>query len=502
MNHTKHKILELGSENLLAYLLNDISNAFGSSDDGIIIKAFATFFGLKPIRWWRSFLIQTEALFQCHGKSGKIFKTSPRGYPQGSNASPGSFLMLMRGLHDSFKGSGHLYTFADDTTFCTWGETKLEIQKNLQDFLNFFEKFCEAINIKVNAAKTQLCPLQLDQRNNSDLKVKLCNEKIQEVDKFNLLGLNINNKLNFKPHFKIIVDRLKKKTYQVIKNIDKCSYQFAKILIQAYMQSTASHGLAYLPKPDRATCTRINAQINKPIRNKFATSEERKDRKKCRKIKQWKILSRVGLSSFENTARVAKLTELNKIARTGLPVTDFSRLVKCFEDLGETRRNRGIPVLTSRPRVLNGLREKIHECQPYDAVKLLNQLPFRIKSLFGTKEFDHVVKDFFHTICQHTESSDYRCDNCGLKSVIFDGSQIKDIDCKQLYLNGLKHKRWTKTKYGKLEKFFTENSENRIIQNNRHKLIQQSLKASHRFIYFVRCKNFWPASELNRDSLD
>ena len=129
VNHTKHKILESNPRNLLAYLLNDISNAFGSSDDGIIIKAFAAFFGLKPLRWWRSFLIQTEALFQCHGKNGTIFRTSPRGYPQGSNASPGSFLMLMRGLHKNFSGSGHLYTFADDTTFCTWGETKIEIQK-------------------------------------------------------------------------------------------------------------------------------------------------------------------------------------------------------------------------------------------------------------------------------------------------------------------------------------------------------------------------------------
>ena len=489
VNHARRLLLEGDPRRKLAIILNDISNAFGSSDDGVILMAFSAFFGLRPLRWWRSFLAQTEAQFSSNGESGTKFKTSPRGYPQGSTASPGSFLMLMRNCHQ-FTGAGHVLSFADDTTFCTYSKTDEELRENLQNFLDFFENFCFSLNIRVNPGKTQMCPLQTEGTIVGDIEVKVCGERIERVKEFNLLGISQDHKLNFKPQFEKVLRSLKYKGHQVVRNLDRISYKFTKILIQSYLHSTIGHGLAYMPLPDRNMCGRLNAQINKCLRKKFSLRSEKNDPTVVARLKQWKILGRCGLPSVENLSRIARLTELNKIAREGVPTKDFETLVSCFESGRENRRNKGIPVLTNQPETIRNCRRKLSDCQPYNAINLLRKLPSSLARHFGTKVFDSLIKNFFTNCCQHSERSAYVCRNCGLDSQIIECRDITETEAKQLYDNGKKLSRWVKKGEKNITQIFVDQTADFYIRH-RTSLIEKSEVLGHKFLCHARETNFW-----------
>lgn len=469
-------------------LLNDLSNAFGSCDDMKIVDELSEIFGCGPSRFWRSFLIQTTVVVENGGKKSIAFATAPRGYPQGSVASPGSFLLLMKKLHDNKYGDS-TYSFADDTTTVQNGENKIAIETTLQDWLNKFKDFCENLNIKINAKKTNLCHLKIGNKKPENLQIEVNDERVEAVRDFNLLGVQMNEKLNMKNHWTKTATKMKQKGGQIIRTGNNFNPNFNRDMITGYLHGTTGHCLDYLPIPDKNDSGRLNAKINDVCRERFCTFDERRNRVSIRKMKQYELLGRCDLMSIDNQSRQSRLLRLNKIAMTGYPLEEFKLLIECFEVKNETRQNKGIPMLTHRPAVTRRYNHRIHECQPYDAIEELNKLPLDIKKHFATPRFELIIKKTFRTICQHSERNEYFCDNCGTGTGTLRSGTIGADNLRKMIIGGRQIKRWTKSR--PLLKPEEINAASFNFKNFRDMLKNRSLQESNRFLNFCKEVDFW-----------
>ena len=471
-------------------LINDLSNAFGSCDDMRITDELAEIFGVGPSRFWRSFVTQTWVQVEKNGTSSVKFATAPRGYPQGSVASPGSFLMLMRNLHQNKYGN-ETYSFADDTTHVGSGRNTQELEEKLQDWLNLFKNFCDRLNIKINASKSNLCHLKLGGPviDKKEITIEVNEEKIEAITIFNLLGVLMNEKLNFKDHWQRISVRLKQKSGQIVRKNKNFSLNFSRDMISGYLHGTTGHCLDYLPLFDRNDSSKLNSKINSAVRSKFCTKKEKSDRVRMNKTKQYDLLGRADLISVDNQSRQARLLRLNKIARTGLPPEEFELLVECLETRRENRTNGGVPMLTSLPRHVKQFQQRITECQPYDAIRELNRLPFDVKKLFGTELFEPTIKKLFRSICQHSEKNEYFCQNCGVNTGTFRSPTVSTDNLRKMIIGGTQIKRWTKNRpLFKPDDIQPPKSDPNFLL--RH-LKTRSLLTTEKFLHFCREVNFW-----------
>ena len=76
------------------FIQTDQSNAFGSPDVEAILRELDDKISDGAHDLLKSFLLQSEAMVQMEGRCSVTFKTSPRGFTQGSCMSPICFCSL------------------------------------------------------------------------------------------------------------------------------------------------------------------------------------------------------------------------------------------------------------------------------------------------------------------------------------------------------------------------------------------------------------------------
>ena len=188
----------LDNSKIVGTVLMDLSKAYDCLPHSFLIAKLAAYgFDLNSLELISSYLSNRYQRVKINSKFSNYLKV-PQGVPQGSILGPLLFNFFINDLFNCIEIS-EVCNFADDTTIYTEGnnleiaKTKLELETN--NVLNWFK-----INSMVaNPAKFQI--MFLGQGiTNKELNFKIDNITLSCSTEVKLLGIFIDEKLNFEKH--------------------------------------------------------------------------------------------------------------------------------------------------------------------------------------------------------------------------------------------------------------------------------------------------------------
>lgn len=158
-------------------------------------------------------LIDRELILK--GRDFVIKKQLSLGLPQGCKLSPVLFNLYTAGVHSVIGNNDKLFQFADDFAVLGRGDTVQEANQVAQRAVTRIVTKLRSLNLQVNARKCGCIGFKVKDK---VLKIKIGNERIEQVNVIRYLGVWIDKRLNFRKHMEILTDDCKKRL-NVIKRV-------------------------------------------------------------------------------------------------------------------------------------------------------------------------------------------------------------------------------------------------------------------------------------------
>ena len=202
--HVLIRMVEEWKENLdnnfiVGAVLTDLSKAFDCKlHDLLIAKLSAYGLNSDSLCYIYSYLKDRKHCVQINNEQSE-FDTMISGVPQGSIFGPILYNIFFNDFF-FFIPKASVHNFADDNTLASFAST-------LKELLPILESECEAaINwlhnnkMIVNSDKFQVILLDKRGSDNTNIELKIGTEKIKSTSSVKLLGVHIDDKLNFNHH--------------------------------------------------------------------------------------------------------------------------------------------------------------------------------------------------------------------------------------------------------------------------------------------------------------
>ena len=193
------------------------------------------------LKWFESYLSNRK---QCTLVNRCLSEMAPIevGVPQGAILSVILFKIFINSMPKCLKFSSAIL-YADDTTIYLIGKSFKFLRMKVQSDLDSMSVWLQSNGLKLNVKKTKCMVL-----NNADLlldpSLEVDGQPIEVVSEFKFLGIYIDTKLNFVPHFTHIHDKLIKSSY-IVRQLGKLlPYDCMKTLYYAYFYSHLTYGLS------------------------------------------------------------------------------------------------------------------------------------------------------------------------------------------------------------------------------------------------------------------
>ena len=161
-----------------------------------------------------------ENRYQKTITNGKVseLKKITCGVPQGSILGPLFFLIYINDLQGVL-GNNKFHLYADDTVIYCINDDVKEAEKELQNVLDKFSKWCaiNALTINTSKTKTMLFGSRIKIKNSYKPELYSNKELLQVVPTYKYLGVNLDQTLNFKYHLECLVSNITFKLYMFSK---------------------------------------------------------------------------------------------------------------------------------------------------------------------------------------------------------------------------------------------------------------------------------------------
>ena len=198
----------------------DISKAFDRVWHASLLSKLPSF-GFPPslCLLLSSFLSDRSISALVDGATSSSFSVNC-GVPQGSVLSPTLFLLFINDLLNCTSNSVHSY--ADDSTlhssthfksapsFASRVASRLQLSDSILADLDGISRWGHGNLVKFNSLKTQLLHISLS-KTPPNFPILFDGSPVSPVSNINILGLNINNKLSWKPHITMVAKAASKK---------------------------------------------------------------------------------------------------------------------------------------------------------------------------------------------------------------------------------------------------------------------------------------------------
>ena len=184
-------------------LLMDLSKAFDSiPHDLLICKLHAYGFSSSACKFMSSYLYNRWQRVKIKDVRSD-WKETKRGIPQGSCLGPLLFNLFLNDIF-TFVETCELYNYADDNTLSICNHDKNIVLEMLLNDANVMTKWFRDNLMKVNPDKFQFMFMQPSKYSQQLNELKIENNIIEISENVKLLGVTIDNRLNFNDHVKML----------------------------------------------------------------------------------------------------------------------------------------------------------------------------------------------------------------------------------------------------------------------------------------------------------
>ena len=199
----------------------DFTEAFDSINHQILLQKLK-FYGIdeNPLKLFQSYLTNRLQYVQINlASSSHQFISS--GVPQGSILGPLLFLIFINDIHSCSNTNYIIY--ADDTTIYNSSSDIHHLYLDMNTTLNNINKWSQSNRLSINISKTKYMIFNKSVKSMNSI-IKIGNDEVYQVDSFKLLGVIIDNNLNYKEH----INNLTKKINKSIGIINKIKFFLLK----------------------------------------------------------------------------------------------------------------------------------------------------------------------------------------------------------------------------------------------------------------------------------
>ncbi len=223
-----YKNLE-GKESTISVFL-DLSKAFDVVDHGILLHKLS-YYGVRgfPYQWFCSYLNNRSHYVKINDKTSSTVNVN-LGVPQGSILGPLLFLLYVNDMSSAVNSK--IIQYADDTTMITSDSDMDRLTSDTnQDLIKIYQWLC-ANKLCLNKDKSHFL-LITNKKNPPDPIIRIGGRDIAQSRDTKVLGLTIDNKLNFSTHLNHVANKLTSVSYAIYKLRDVLSSNILKTIYNA-----------------------------------------------------------------------------------------------------------------------------------------------------------------------------------------------------------------------------------------------------------------------------
>jgi hypothetical protein len=227
-------------------ILYDFSNAFGCLHPLLLLSKLRLY-GLsgKSVSWLGSFLLNRKQYvvlnnLDCNNHFINVNSdiiSSSMGVPQGTVMGPACFTSYINDM-PLYIVAASLIVFADDTTLIVKGDTFNDVNEKTVCQNDLFVNYSINNNLRLNSQKTRILQIRPSQaRRLVKPVVKIGTEEISVERTGKLLGVNINDTINWLDQCRYVSSKLRMATFQFTKLKYKVNDSILKLVYNSYVQS-------------------------------------------------------------------------------------------------------------------------------------------------------------------------------------------------------------------------------------------------------------------------
>ena len=369
-------------------MLWDLSAAFDMLDPVLLCQKLKLY-GLcdMSIRWFESFLIGRTQKVRI-ASSFSTARSITSGVPQGGIISPVLYIIYVSDFENWLKHSS-ASTYADDSGTAVIGEKIEEIIPKMEEDSDNILSFMASNSLVANATKTTVIFLNVKQA--IDIPVRVGKSIVKSEATATLLGMNMNNKLNWKNHTSKLISSLNKKLF-LLKRLKRTVDEKSLIKIaHAIFNSKLRYGIQLIGRIRMNNEDTLNNELNdlQKTQNKMLrliTNTRLKDRKRTEELLEHCNMLSVNQAMFQ-VKMVETWKALNN--RDG-PVKIGIQI--CEQGQIETR------LTTSGKLIENGISNLSQATCLNDAARVWNKLPNKVKESGSINVLKTRLKSVLKTI--------------------------------------------------------------------------------------------------------
>ena len=258
----------LDKSNHAAALLTDLSKAFDCINHRLLIAKLEAYgFSYESLKYIYSYLINRKQRTKINN-SYSSWAFPDMGVPQGSNLGPPLFNIYTNDIF-FFIDNKLLTNFADDNTPYQIGKCLKCVIENLENDALILDKWFSDNYLKMNAEKCHL--LVPNHTKNVSLRIK--DEVIKCEESVKLLGITVDNKLNFNDHVAGICKKASQKLHALTRIAPYTNTKKLKVLMKAFIESQFNYCPLVWMFHNRSINNRINRIHERALRTAYKDYE-------------------------------------------------------------------------------------------------------------------------------------------------------------------------------------------------------------------------------------
>ena len=218
----------------------DLSKAFDCIPHDLIIAKLAAYgFKRETLRLIYSYLKGRKQCVKINNTYSD-YNEIISGVPQGSILGPVFFNLSINDLF-FFIEKASMHNFADDNTLSAWGETVSKLIDTLESESYIAIDWFTKNEMIINPDKFQAIILDKKKSNLTNIPLTVDNQTIKSVPSVELLGIHLDDKLNFNLHISNICRSAANQLNALIRLKNYLSFNAKRVLINSYIISNFNY---------------------------------------------------------------------------------------------------------------------------------------------------------------------------------------------------------------------------------------------------------------------